>query len=189
MGWTSYNLEPSEVETEVRRILETGSKNVSFKILKLEKKSSVYYAAVERIMDENPESRIVSGMVVLTAIDNSDYYNFSYRLMDETEGPCVCDCSLSLVNLLSPTDSEYALQWRERVKEKVRERSEKNKETRLLKSLPVGSKIKFNKWGTGYVILSKIFYAREQSEVWADLKEGYRYKVSDILKNGYQIVS
>ena len=43
-----------------------------------------------------------------------DYYNFAYKPMDETMGPYCYDCPVSILKLLSDTDNDYALAWRQK---------------------------------------------------------------------------
>lgn len=51
-----------------------------------------------------------------------DGFTFGYKDMDETMGPCVCDCPDRLLDLLTPTDSQNALKWREKCRENNRKR-------------------------------------------------------------------
>src|SRR3546814_19605923 len=43
-----------------------------------------------------------------------DGYIFGYKDMDETMGPCEADCPARILDLLTPTDKEYAREWRAR---------------------------------------------------------------------------
>ena len=56
--------------------------------------------------------------------------------MEESMGPCYYDCPVSILNVLSPTDSEFANNWREACRQKAKGAS------KLLRSLPVGARIK-----------------------------------------------
>lgn len=42
---------------------------------------------------------------------------FGYKDMTEHMGPCETQCPASILDLLGPTDSEYALAWRQRCRE------------------------------------------------------------------------
>jgi hypothetical protein len=66
-----------------------------------------------------------------------DGYGWGYKDVDESMGPCQTAFPLAWLDLLSPTDSQYALDWRKA----VRERGEK------LRSAKLGSKWK----GFGHV--------------------------------------
>src|SRR3546814_15017544 len=43
-----------------------------------------------------------------------DGHQFGYKDMSENMGPCEADCPAAILELLSPTDHEYALDWRAR---------------------------------------------------------------------------
>jgi len=45
------------------------------------------------------------------------FYNFSYRLMSEYEMPYYFKCPKSILDKLTPTTDEYAIQWREECKQ------------------------------------------------------------------------
>lgn len=70
---------------------------------------NTYYAAVK-----DPETREVSCYVFLTAWDNGEYYNFSYKIMHESVGPCQYNPTKKLLDALTPTDDPYALAWRQK---------------------------------------------------------------------------
>lgn len=59
--------------------------------------------------------------------------------MRESSGPCEDHCPASILSLLSPTDSEYANNWRERCRKNI----EAKKDPHALKNLPVGAVIRF----------------------------------------------
>lgn len=59
--------------------------------------------------------------------------------MEESMGPCEDHCPASILSLLSPTDSEYANNWRERCRKNI----EAKKDPHALKNLPVGAVIRF----------------------------------------------
>jgi hypothetical protein len=61
--------------------------------------------------------------------DTGDPYAWGYKDVDETMGPTRCDFPASWLELLSPTTSQWALEWRAR----ARERGDK------IKSMTIGS--------------------------------------------------
>lgn len=79
---------------------------------------SVYYAA---IMTENLTNgtKCIGGAVCPTSTDRRQYYNFGYKIMDESMGPYYYDCPINILNLLSDTDDEYAIKWRENCRRKA----------------------------------------------------------------------
>lgn len=68
-----------------------------------------YYAAVRE--DETGE---VWALVCLTRWVPRDYHNYGWKSMDERMGPNEAQAPAKVLDLLTPTDSEYALAWRER---------------------------------------------------------------------------
>lgn len=69
----------------------------------------VLYAAVEdRVLEQT------FGLVVLMHRNPSPrvYWNFTYKYVDETMGPNEASCPAVVLDLLTPTDDEYAQAWR-----------------------------------------------------------------------------
>lgn len=157
MGWTSYHATyykngKIDRKAECDAYFMEGLNRGHFNVLKSSMVGSTYYAAVQRMVkyvgkDENgegiyeplPESeRTTFGIVFLTSIDTKDYYNFSYKDLDESMGPCQCDCPKGILDLLSPTDNEYANNWRKACYENLARKKNANG----LNKLPVGTIIK-----------------------------------------------
>lgn len=153
MGWTSYHVSPQfnpktkrkaiDRKAECDRILNdvaiSGDKVVGkYEVLKSRMVGSTYYAAVKRIIfatETAPETSVVFAAIFLTSVNMREYFNFSYKDMCDTMGPFQYDCPKSILDLLSPTDNEIALEWRR----KCRERIAKKKYPTSLQNLPVGS--------------------------------------------------
>lgn len=70
-----------------------------------------FYAAV-RYNDGHPHAGEVFAFVVLYSVAPSSYYNFTYKDMDETVGPGAVHAPRRVLEALTPTDHEYANQWR-----------------------------------------------------------------------------
>lgn len=124
-----------------------------YRVIKSSMVGSVYYAAVEKLKrygekqpdgtlpveDIPEEERNVWAAVFLTSTDSKDYYNFSYKDMDESVGPGQAECSASILKLLSPTDSEWANEWRELCRQNAARKCSPD----ALKNLPVGAVIRY----------------------------------------------
>lgn len=88
------------------------------------------YMAVE-IIDKNEageldqSTRKVVAFVFLLDYRPKDHYNTGYKDMDETMRPYQCDCPERILRLLTPTDSEYAVWWRESCWKKIKRRKER----------------------------------------------------------------
>ena len=153
MGWTSYHATHYKKgridrKAECDAYFMEGLNRGYYDILKSSMVGSVYYAAVkplkryskdnvgnEVIVDIPENKQEVFGVVFLTSTDSKDYFNFSYKDMDETVGPCYYDCPKGILDLLTPTDSVWANNWRA----KCREQLEKKKNPNSLSKLPIGT--------------------------------------------------
>ena len=132
MGWTEYNAHyykngKVDVKKEVEEKIING---VDYEVVKSTLKGAIWYGAVR-----NKKTQEVFGVVVKTSVKNNSYYNFAYKLMDETEGPCYYDCPKKIIDLLSPIDSEWANEWRKKCLE--------SKKKNPLDELPIGTVIQF----------------------------------------------
>lgn len=154
MGWTSYHAthykngkvdRKAECDAYFMEDLNRGF----YDVLKSSMVGSTYYAAVKplkkykdvntkEIIDIPKEEQRVFGVVFLTSVDNKDYYNFAYKDMDESMGPYKYDCPKSILDLLTPTESKYANEWRKACYENLA----KKKNPNGLNKLPVGTVIK-----------------------------------------------
>lgn len=72
---------------------------------------STFYAAVR-----NKDSGEVWALVVLTR-RSSGYFNFSYKEMSESMGPNEASAPAKVLNALTPTEDEYAIEWRKACRE------------------------------------------------------------------------
>ena len=153
MGWTSYVAEhykngKVDRKAECDAYFLEGLNRGHYKVLKSIIKGSVYYAAIQdavqcigkdetgRNIYEPIENGQVWCAVFLTSTHGTEFF---YKDMDETMYPGCFDCPKSILKLLSTTDDELALKWREKCLEKA------NDKKPTLSSLPVGTHIKWIK--------------------------------------------
>lgn len=169
MGWTEYSATHFYPNGTVNRKAECDAYFIEslnrghYRVVKSTMKGSVYYGAVtplrratkdelgnyildssgwyvyEDIPDNEQE---VIGVVVLTYVKDNDH--FGYKLISETSGPAYCQCPRSILSLLTPTDSQWANEWRKKCYENA------NKPN--ISKLPVGTEIKFNYMGSEIVL-------------------------------------
>ena len=59
-------------------------------------------------------TRQVFVVICLLEYRPKDYWNFGYKDMDETMGPCYYNCPEKILRILSPTTNEYAIKWRKK---------------------------------------------------------------------------
>ena len=158
MGWTSYHV-PMEYKNgrhiidrkaECDKLFNSDAihhetKNVvgKYEVLRSCLNGTTYYAAVKKTRfatETEPEKSIVFAAIVLTSVNTKDYYNFAYKDMDETCGPCEYKCPKYILDLLSPTNNQYANEWRQNCYRNIAHG--KNS----LGKLPAGTVIKYKRY-------------------------------------------
>lgn len=192
MGWLEYRAEhykngkvDRKAEMDSKYNWEDESRKVE--VLKSSMVGSTYYAAVKSFNKTNGYE-CVTAAICLTSTNNKDYYNFAYKGMDESCGPYRYDCPKGILDLLTPTENEYAREWRKACYENLA----KKKNPNSLGRLPVGSKIKYTlpydtthrKAGTE-LILTKVQKAWSNRSYWTDYY--YRYS-SKMIGDNYEII-
>lgn len=190
MGWTSYNAKFYNSKGQVDRVkecedilTEKNGPNGSWIPLKVIAVGNTVYAAVRRIKPDG--TNYVFAAVVLTSTNMRDYYNFSYKDMDETCGPCECDCPASILKLLSPTDNEYANNWRDRCRLQLQRKRDEAKDPNSLSNLPFGSVIEMPHWDGGTRRITKT-KGYSPKVLW--ISGMYRYTPATIRKQGYTVI-
>ena len=84
------------------------------------------YAAVERTTVATGEREVYALVCQLDLRgDPDERYNFGYKGVEETGGPCEDECPERILKLLTPTENPTANRWRERCWERVRRRKER----------------------------------------------------------------
>ena len=112
MGWTEmYRLKPVKdwFKDEIEGAYIVGE--VKHKVLEVKiVHRTQLYAAIQQ------KSRNVYAVIGLLRY-HKGFYNFSYKLMSEYEMPYYFKCPKSILDKLTPTTDEYAIQWREECKQ------------------------------------------------------------------------
>ena len=184
MGWTSYHAThykngKIDRKAECDAYFLEGLNAGYYDVLKSSMVGSTYYAAVRPLKkyggkDENgstiaidipEEEQCVTAVIFLTSTDTKDYYNFSYKDMVETMGPYRYDCPKNILDLLTPTDNEYANEWRKLCRDNLAKKKDPNN----LNNLPVGAVIKVT------MPFDTTFY-KEGDEVTLTKREGWSTK-------------
>jgi len=83
---------------------------------------TTYYAACERV--DVGGDRTVFAVICLVRYNPraADGYIFAYKDMDEAMGPHESACPERILDLLTPTDREYAVAWRARCRDAIARR-------------------------------------------------------------------
>ena len=194
MGWTSYHAThykngSVDRKAECDAYFLEGLNRGHFRVEKSTMVGSVYYAAVTSLtkyIGNNHYEELPIGeqytfaVVFLTVVNNKDYYNFSYKDMDESYGPFYYDCPESILKLVSPTTNECALEWREKCREHNRKR-------KLLKKLPVGTVIEFefHGWPKQFVLHAPAYQFTKP--FWYST-EARKYIKASQIPDSYRIV-
>jgi len=93
------------------------------------------YIAYERVWPDG--RREVSAIVCLLAYRPRDRYNFGYKDMGEGMHPYCYNCPERILKLLTPTNNESALRWREECWKNVRARQARPKLPKLRKGMVI----------------------------------------------------
>lgn len=186
MGWTScrathYNKNGTvnrKGEMDERWTQREHDGYPELNVLKSRMYGSTYYAAIE--VKRNGVREKVFGTVALTSTDWDDGMNFGYKDMDETMGPYCYDCPKSILDLLTPTDSEYANEWRHKCREKAN--------APKLSALPIGTHIKFTRWDGKEIRLFKHSAAYQFKRPFWMLEDGSGYLSPKHIADNWVIV-
>ena len=148
MGWleyqaTHYKNGKVDRKAEMDAIYNWEDEVRGAEVVKSAMVGSTYYAAI-RSFNKTNGFECITAVVCLTSTNNKSYYNFAYKDMDETMGPYKFDCPKTILDLLPPTDNEYALAWRNACRENLAKKKDKD----VLSKLPIGTEIEFILNGT-----------------------------------------
>lgn len=117
MGWTSYSAtcwKKGKIDRKEECRKEFGR---YYNILKDSMIGSVYYAALQRKDDANS---VIFPLVVITSIDK---WEFAYKDMDGSMGPCYYDCPESILKLVTSHEG-YTDEWIKQCRQKRKNKKE-----------------------------------------------------------------
>lgn len=110
MGWLVYD-KPSNVKAHLDSGWSEGYTMIASAL-----KGFTYYAAIRD--DESGD--------VVAAVTLVRYYRdgtMGTKHMDDAMGPCERECPANILDLLTPTDHQYAQEWRAECRENLRKRA------------------------------------------------------------------
>jgi hypothetical protein len=149
----------------------------------------VYYAAAERILNAD-NTRVVFAIVCLVkwAPRARDGYTFGYKDMDETVGPCECDCPAGILDLLTPTEYPYAIKWREKCRANLADRivQAKKPKPKLGQNLVLAEPMAFT---DGYKLsrFRVTTLPRRRGFVYQSLENGGFYRIPKLATRDYHL--
>lgn len=162
---------------------ETGDR---CRVLKSAMVGSTWYGACERTRP-NQAPYVFAG-VCLTHVCSNEYCNFGFKDMDESMGPAERSCPTSVLNLLSPRDDEWALEWRAACRENARKAAAARKDPNSLQNAPLGTTITTQKNGQPLELEKTIINGRKRP-VWVDWSSRIYYRTEQVQRAGYTLNS
>lgn len=150
MGWTETRAYcrksngTADIKADLDRLFESITSVFRQRIIKSQivkaqygrsSQSKVYYGALE--CQDGNDGRTVVCIVALIEPATEPCFDFMYKDMDETCAPSEAACPASILDLLTPTDSKWANEWRA----ECRANAERKAFASKLSKLPLGSEI------------------------------------------------
>lgn len=140
MGWTFTHKEKgSSIKSFFEQEMNYNDKDGYYgKVLDCKSKLKTAYIAYE-VGNPTGPSRVVGIVCLLHYTKNYDRinFNFGYKDIDECMGPWEDNCPKGILDLLTPTNSQSANEWRNRCNEALKRRE-------VVSSIKIGDKIKFD---------------------------------------------
>lgn len=140
MGWLFNNRVPADIRAEIERLCTHGDEERSTRPIRVSRDGTIWTVAVE--MTVKPGSEIPdgyesddNGKFVFGAVfrTRKDHGGWGYRLDEENVGPEFARAPKTLINLLSPTSSDWANRWRRRCIENAGKRARRLKDGDVIK--------------------------------------------------------
>ena len=130
MGWTYTYRGSTSVKEFLADRINCENENGKWLILDIAiVRIRTAYMAVE-ILRRSKETgqldtatrKVVAFVFLLDYRPSDPDYDMGYKDMDESMGPYESECPERILQLLSPTDHEYALAWRQRCRDNIEKR-------------------------------------------------------------------
>ena len=124
MGWLYQYRKPRDMKEWFREQYNVEKDHASQRILD----SAIVnlregYAAVEQINRQTGERKVTAAVIMFDFNRRTDGTEFGYKDMSEFSGPYQTNCPKRILDLLTPTDHEYAVQWRATCRERLERRA------------------------------------------------------------------
>ena len=153
-------------------------------------KMRVYYAAVETVFPDG--KRDVWAAVCLVKYNPRDRegYIFGYKDMSEDSGPCEAECPKEILDLLTPTDSANAKEWRERCHKLLALREQNAKKPKL----EPGQIVEFDSPiymtdKTSHKTLEVVtLWPRSRSIIFRAPDTGLTYNIRNVRRRTYKVI-
>ena len=120
MGWTyTYKAKGESYDSFFDReglFRAAKDSGAEYRRLKSAAKDGVYYAATY-YKDTEGKEKVFATVILMKRAPRDPQYNFGYKDMCDSMGPCEAKCPDAILDLLTPTDSQYGNEWRARCRE------------------------------------------------------------------------
>lgn len=181
MGWTGYHREKGQTDREhlQNELCRDGLRIVECATI-TDGEYRVFYAAVryEQATAGFPEG-YTFGLVVLQKWMRAGYENYYRKEMDETMGPCYYDAPAKVLDALSPTDSDYATEWRAKCRERLAAKA-------AVPKVKPGDRVRFAqalRFGNGAELREFTFVQRS---VFRGVEDGRLYRIPSWRKMPFE---
>ncbi len=159
MGWSATNTKEVNKKKAVEKEILYGSK-----IVKSVMKGNIYYGAIK-------DGEEIFAVVIPVKTTVKNYFNLTYRIIHESEGPIYHDCPESILNVLTPTDSEWANEWRKKCREYLKKKKQ-------FENIKFGQKVEITLNGEKMILIKhppayqfkKWFWMKEDNHTYINKK-------------------
>ncbi|MDF0491487.1 hypothetical protein PX554_25550 [Sphingomonas sp. H39-1-10] len=141
-----------------------------------------YYAAAQVMVDGVGKEVFAIVCKVMWNPRSKTGENFGYKDMDESVGPYEDNCPAHILDLLTPTDKEYALDWRRRCRANLTRRARKIEDGDRIK---LASALTFS---DGHVGDEFIVVKRGRRLSFRDPETRHGYAISRFMERDWTVV-
>lgn len=146
-----------------------------YELMRSTMRGTTYYAAIRKIKDEKQP---VTGVVILTRVDNSEGLNFFYKVITENMEPAETKCPDSILDLLTEPESDITRDWRKTCREY-------NQQKRVLAGFHMGTQITVICSGKKYLLTKSVLRGHSTPQ-WICWPERTKFRVDDIIRLGFE---
>lgn len=112
VGWTFFHRDKGQTTADVLAGELLGASGEYGEFLAHGMSGGTFYAAYRLGKAHGANEGRVIGLAILTQWDPHNYFNWGYKVQDETMGPYATEAPARVLDLLTSTDNECALEWR-----------------------------------------------------------------------------
>lgn len=147
--------------------------------------NQVVYLAVEETNKQSEEKNVFA--IVAPTRVTRDYFNFGFKSISEDCGPYFYDCPASILDLLTPTTSDYANKWREECRQQYQKKIDQKKGAINLSKCELGTKIVIKHPLTNEdIVLEKYQPFKRKRAIWLDKERNTFYPMTRIYEIGFR---